>query len=191
MTIKHKNKNVSAEHENIIIDVIDNINGIITFKKKDLRDDDNEVEIIQIDLSKHKLNIIEKSVSDFNSMVSATNKASFYTQARLTENESGVFLVPTQQSGEGIYEEFIWVEIDDPNNYQNTDYIDEDDKHYNFISLQSMNINLEPIRTLINGKADSNHTHSLANLDLTTEEILVTYNDDSTDLVDFVIYNGE
>lgn len=191
MTIKNKDKNISAEHENIIIDVIDNINGIITFKKKDLRSDDNPTEEIQIDLSKHKLNLIEKSLSDFQSMVSATNKDTFYTAARITENKSGVFLVPSSVNNEGIYEEFIWAEISDSNNYQNTDYVDEDDKHYNFISLQSMNINLEPIRTLINGKADSNHTHSLASLGLTTEEILVTYNDDSTDLVDFVIYDGE
>lgn len=190
MTIKNKNKNISAEHENIIIDVIDNINGIITFKKKDLRSDDNPTEEIQIDLSKHKLNLIEKSETEFESMVSATNKDTFYTAARIAENKSGVFLVPSESDGEGIYGEFIWGEVT-ADNYQNTDYIDENNKHYNFISLQSMNINLEPIRSLIDEKADADHVHSLADLGMTTEEVLVTYDDDTTDLVDFVIYNGD
>lgn len=154
MTIKHTNKNISAENEDVIIDVVDDINGVISFKKKNLHDDSNEIESIDIDLSKHKLNLIEKSVSGFNEMVSSTNKDSFYTKARLAENKSGIFLVPSEQNGEGIYEEYIWGVIDDPNNYKNTDYIDSDNIHYNFISLQSMNINLEPIRSEINAKLD-------------------------------------
>lgn len=168
MTIKNKNKNVSAEHEDIIIDVIDDISGIITFHKKDLRDDSNEIQSIEIDLSKHKLNLIEKSTSDFSSMVSDTNKDAFYTPERIAENKSGVFLVPTESSGEGIYEEFYWGEISDSNNYQNTDYIDENNKHYNFISLQSMSINLQPIQDELDDKVDKVSGKQLSTNDFTT-----------------------
>ncbi len=255
MTIKNKDKTISAEKEYVITNIEDNINGILTITRKNQRDEESITQTI--DLSKHRLNLIEKSVSDFNSMVSASNKASFYTTARLTENESGVFLVPTGKSGEGVYEEFIWGEITDSNNYQNTDYIDADDKHYNFISLQSMNINLEPIKSLINEKldisqtsykgknvvvdnttgditfenkpdipsasntlpsadttngeigngttwarsnhkhpksdiyAEATHDHDITDLNgVTAEEITITYDDDSTDIVNILVYTS-
>lgn len=199
MTMKHMDKTISAENEKILSGVADNINGVLTFTFKNLYN--GETETKSIDLSKHRLNLIEKSVTAFQNMVS-TNQ-SFYTDnnsAQLKENASGIFLVPTQQSGEGIYEEFYWGEITDSNDYKQTDYIDSNNKHYNFISLQSMNINLQPIQDELDSKADYNHNHNgvyanathyhtSSNLtDVTTETLTITYDNNGTDVTENITF---
>lgn len=165
MTIKNTDRNVSEENEYIVTEVIDNVPGVLTFNLKNFYSDVTDTK--RIDLTRHRLKLIEISVSDFNGMVS-TNQ-SFYTSEQIAENESGIFLVPSGNSNdEGIYEEFIWGEITDSNNYQNTDYIDEDNNHYNFLSLQSMKINLEPIKDALDDKVDIIPGKQLSTNDFTT-----------------------
>ena len=112
MTIKHTGKNISAENEKIVKSISDNPNGILTIISKNFHNEEETTQ--EIDLSRHRLNLIEKSVSDFNSMTS--DSTGFYTEERINENKSGIFLVPTQNSSEGIYEEFYWGEITNQNN---------------------------------------------------------------------------
>lgn len=163
MTIKHMRKTVSAENENVVTNINDSNSGILSIIQRNLYQD-TESETKEIDLSKHRLNLIEKSVNAFKNMVSIDQ--SFYTAERIAENSSGVFLVPTEQAGEGIYEEFYWGEISDSENYKPTDYV-EDGKHYNFISLQSMSINLQPIKDELNNKVDKISGKSLSKNDFT------------------------
>ena len=177
MTIRHMDRAISAECEEIVKNIEDN-NGILVITLENFHDETERT--VEIDLSKHRLNLIEKSVTDFEAMVS-TNQ-NFYTEERLNENSSGIFLVPTREGhDEGIYEEFIWADVtnisDSSRLYfdSNTNYVEEITnennetitKYYNFISLQSMNINLQPIKDALNSKVDKVSGKDLSSNDFT------------------------
>lgn len=117
MTIKHQNKNISAEKQYVITDVQDNPNGILTFTLSDLYS--NTTDTLQIDLSKHKLTLTKVTQSELNRLKNSKDEID------IKNRESHIYLVQKNTNDEGIYQEFIWVDND-------------------FEIVGSTNINLEP-----------------------------------------------
>ena len=117
MTIKHQNKNISAEKQYVITDVQDNPNGILTFILSDLYS--NTTDTLQIDLSKHKLTLTKVTQSELNRLKNSKDEID------IKNRESHIYLVQKNTNDEGIYQEFIWVDND-------------------FEIVGSTNINLEP-----------------------------------------------
>lgn len=117
MTIKHQNKNISAEKQYVITDVQDNPNGILTFILSDLYS--NTTDALQIDLSKHKLTLTKVTQSELDRLKNSKDEID------IKNRESHIYLVQKNTNDEGIYQEFIWVDND-------------------FEIVGSTNINLEP-----------------------------------------------
>ena len=104
MTIKHQNKNISAEKQYVITDVQDNPNGILTFTLSDLYS--NTTDTLQIDLSKHKLTLTKVTQSELNRLKNSKDEID------IKNRESHIYLVQKNTNDEGIYQELIWVDND-------------------------------------------------------------------------------
>ena len=104
MTIKHQNKNISAEKQYVITDVQDNPNGILTFTLSNLYS--NTTDTLQIDLSKHKLTLTKVTKSELNRLKNSQDEID------IKNRESHIYLVQKNTHDEGIYQEFIWVDND-------------------------------------------------------------------------------
>ena len=104
MTIKHQNKNISAEKQYVITDVQDNPNGILTFTLSNLYS--NTTDTLQIDLSKHKLTLTKVTQSELNRLKNSQDEID------IKNRESHIYLVQKNTNDEGIYQEFIWVDND-------------------------------------------------------------------------------
>lgn len=104
MTIKHQNKNISAEKQYVITDVQDNPNGILTFTLSNLYS--NTTDTLQIDLSKHKLTLTKVTQSELDRLKNSQDEID------IKNRESHIFLVQKNTSDEGVYQEFIWVDDD-------------------------------------------------------------------------------
>lgn len=104
MTIKHQNKNISAEKQYVITDVQDNPNGILTFTLSNLYS--NTTDTLQIDLSKHKLKLTKVTQSELNRLKNSQDEID------IKNRESHIYLVQKNTSDEGVYQEFIWVDDD-------------------------------------------------------------------------------
>lgn len=104
MTIKHQNKNISAEKQYVITDVQDNPNGILTFTLSNLYS--NTTDTLQIDLSKHKLRLTKVTQSELNRLKNSQNETD------IKDRESHIYLVQKSTNDEGVYQEFIWVDND-------------------------------------------------------------------------------
>lgn len=104
MTIKHQNKNISAEKQYVITDVQDNPNGILTFTLSNLYS--NTTDTLQIDLSKHKLRLTKVTQSELNRLKNSQNETD------IKNRESHIYLVQKSTNDEGVYQEFIWVDND-------------------------------------------------------------------------------
>ena len=104
MTIKHQNKNISAEKQYVITDVQDNPNGILTFTLSNLYS--NTTDTLQIDLSKHKLRLTKVTQSELNRLKNSQDEID------IKNRESHIYLVQKNTSDEGVYQEFIWVDDD-------------------------------------------------------------------------------
>ena len=130
MTIKHLDKNISAEFDEEVITGVSLNNGILTFTKKDFYNDIDGTSI-RIDLKDIKLRIYKLGENETLNDYKQTNDA-----AKILKRETHLFLVPLNDSSdeaqiteEGIYEEFIW-----------------DETQGDFESIGSTRINLDPIR---------------------------------------------
>lgn len=104
MTIKHQNKNISAEKQYVITDVQDNPNGILTFTLSNLYS--NTTDTLQIDLSKHKLTLTKVTQSELNRLKNSQDEID------IKNRESHIYLVQKNTNDEGVYQEFIWVDND-------------------------------------------------------------------------------
>ena len=104
MTIKHQNKNISAEKQYVITNVQDNPNGILTFTLSNLYS--NTTDTLQIDLSKHKLKLTKVTQSELNRLKNSQDEID------IKNRESHIYLVQKNTSDEGVYQEFIWVDDD-------------------------------------------------------------------------------
>ena len=104
MTIKHQNKNISAEKQYVITDVQDNPNGILTFTLSNLYS--NATDTLQIDLSKHKLTLTKVTQSELNRLKNSQDEID------IKNRESHIYLVQKNTNDEGVYQEFIWVDND-------------------------------------------------------------------------------
>lgn len=104
MTIKHQNKNISAEKQYVITDVQDNPNGILTFTLSNLYS--NTTDTLQIDLSKHKLTLTKVTKSELNRLKNSQDEID------IRNRESHIYLVQKNTNDEGVYQEFIWVDND-------------------------------------------------------------------------------
>ena len=104
MTIKHQNKNISAEKQYVITDVQDNPNGILTFTLSNLYS--NTTDTLQIDLSKHRLRLTKVTQSELNRLKNSQDEID------IKNRESHIYLVQKNTSDEGVYQEFIWVDDD-------------------------------------------------------------------------------
>lgn len=104
MTIKHQNKNISAEKQYVITDVQDKPNGILTFTLSNLYS--NTTDTLQIDLSKHKLRLTKVTQSELNRLKNSQDEID------IKNRESHIYLVQKNTSDEGVYQEFIWVDDD-------------------------------------------------------------------------------
>ena len=104
MTIKHQNKNISAEKQYVITDVQDNPNGILIFTLSNLYS--NTTDTLQIDLSKHKLKLTKVTQSELNRLKNSQDEID------IKNRESHIYLVQKNTSDEGVYQEFIWVDDD-------------------------------------------------------------------------------
>lgn len=104
MTIKHQNKNISAEKKYVITNVEDNPNGILTFTLTNLYD--NSTTTIPIDLSKHKLKLIKVTQAELERIKTSTNTED------IKNRESHIYLVPKNSTDEGVYQELVWMDND-------------------------------------------------------------------------------
>lgn len=129
MTIKHMNKNISAENKNILTNATLS-NGILTFTVENLIEDGvNRIQSpILIDLSEHKLKL--KIISS----ARLTELASSQSAADIRERESYIFLVPFSADEEGTYREYIWITENEGQNNETS----------KFEIIGSTKIDLEP-----------------------------------------------
>lgn len=104
MTIKHQNKNISAEKQYVITNVQDNPNGILTFTLSNLHS--NTTDTLQIDLSKHKLRLTKVTQSELNRLKNSQNETD------IKNRESHIYLVQKNTNDEGVYQEFMWIDND-------------------------------------------------------------------------------
>ena len=104
MTIKHQNKNISAEKQYVITDVQDNPNGILTFTLSNLYS--NTTDTLQIDLSKHKRTLTKVTKSELKKIKNSQDEID------IRNRESHIYLVQKNTNDEGVYQEFIWVDND-------------------------------------------------------------------------------
>lgn len=104
MTIKHQGKNISAEKKYVITNVEDNTNGILTFTLTNLYD--NSTTTIPIDLSKHKLKLVKITQAELERLKTSTDVED------IKNRESHIYLVSKNSTGEGIYQEFMWIDND-------------------------------------------------------------------------------
>lgn len=104
MTIKHFDKNISAEKKNILTNVTLN-NNLLTFTVEDLFEDGQTrlKNPIEISLGSHKLRLKIVTSARLTELSTSTNPND------IEERESFIFLVPFQSDEEGTYREYIWI----------------------------------------------------------------------------------
>ena len=136
MTIKHVNKNISSETDEIVVTNATLSNGILTFSRKNFFDPtDNTNHEVVIDLKNIKLRLVNISQNDLDTL-SRSNDANDKIY-----RESHIFLVPItddpnvstlsdiEDTGEGVYIEYIW-----------------NDRNNQFEAFGSTRLDLDPIR---------------------------------------------
>lgn len=124
MTMKHQERNISAENEEVFIGASLSTEGILTFNKKNFYDETTGTFIIN--LNKIKLRLIPLENKQQLDAIKNSNDPDIIEQ-----RNSHIYLVPfsEQDVEEGIYRECVWVES----------------KH-DFEVLGSTKVDLEPIQ---------------------------------------------
>lgn len=200
MTIKHTNKNISAENKNIITGVTLNENtGILTITQKNLYNDENET-TTTTDLNNIKLRIIKLANQTELITLENDNTKEDYKKTHL-------FLVPLSENNtEGLYAEYIYIDAGndtwqferigstalDLSNYvqksntsgvikNNGDILIIDNTSGGTGSSTSL-ITSGAVNAGLSGKANSLHSQTASTItDMETVNIVVTYTDNTTE----------
>lgn len=106
MTVKHKGKNVSAENEEILIDLTMSPDGILSLiKKNQYTGESNLNDPDTIDLTGIRLRVIPlENMAALNALEADSTKEEY--------KKTHIFLVPTTTNDEGIKAEYIYIEKD-------------------------------------------------------------------------------
>ena len=200
MTIKHTDKTISAESENVITDVtLNEGTGILTFTQKNFYTGDSTT--FTRDLSGIKLRIVKLASQSALTSLENDNTQEDYKKTHL-------FLVPLSGNNtEGIYAEYIYVEDSSTNvwsferigsteldlsNYvqksntsgvikNNGDILAIDNTSGGTGSSTSL-ITSGAVNAGLNGKANSIHNHTSTNItDMEPITITITYTDNTTE----------
>lgn len=200
MTIKHTDKTISAESENVITDVtLNEGTGILTFTQKNFYTGDSTT--FTRDLSGIKLRIVKLASQSALTSLENDNTQEDYKKTHL-------FLVPLSGNNtEGIYAEYIYVEDSSTNvwsferigsteldlsNYvqksntngvikNNGDILAIDNTSGGTGSSTNL-ITSGAVNAGLNGKANSIHNHSSSNItDMDAVTVTITYTDNTTE----------
>lgn len=200
MTIKHFNKNISAESENVITDVtLNEGTGILTFTQKNFYTGNSTT--FTRDLSRIKLRIVKLASQSALTSLENDNTQEDYKKTHL-------FLVPLSGSNtEGIYAEYIYVEDSSTNvwsferigsteldlsNYvqksntsgiikNNGDILAIDNTSGGTTGSNNL-ITSGAVYSGLDGKANSIHNHTSTNItDMEPITITITYTDNTTE----------
>lgn len=177
MTIKHFNKNISAEKKNILTNVTLN-NDLLTFTVEDLFEDGQTrlKNPIEINLERYKLKLKIVTSTRLTELSASTNPND------VEERESFIFLVPFQSDEEGTYREYIWI-------VENEGQQNESGK---FEVIGSTRIDLtnciqkSNTAGLIRNDGTVDQTNYLTMDDFITHTLRVEYSDGTTEIIDLL-----